>query len=327
MGNSLNPFKKQSPSIAYQPLLIPLISENENLRVFSFKELNKATKKFKQERVVEADNGSVQRFYKGYINETTFAPSRTKTVSVVEYYQYHSPTLKEWMEEVKSIGQISHPNLVKLLGYSCEENEKRFLVFEYMQKGSLDRHIFGKEEVLPWEIRVKIAIGTAQGIEFLHSVRNSLLHVELRLHNIMLDEQYNAKLLHLVSNQQRLEKENRTILGGFEYFAPEYAISGHRGTNTDVYTFGVILLELFSGLKALDTKRNRDKQKLAVWAESFLSGNYNIREIIDPRLGCDYPVNAATQMCRLIKRCIEQDRRKRPSMQQVYVALKEICRD
>ncbi|VVB14117.1 unnamed protein product [Arabis nemorensis] len=304
MGNCVKYFKQQSSSFAYQPLLIPPISveaENENLRVFSLKELKKATKKFKQERVVIEDNDSVRTFYKGYINETTFAPSRTETgiaVSVMRYLQYRSPTLKEWMEEVESLGQISHPNLVKLLGYSCEDDESRFFVFEYMHKGSLDRHIFGKEEeVLPWEVQVKIAIGTAQALAFLHSVKNSLLHLELRMHNIMLDE------------------ENRRLLGGFEYFPPEYASIGHCGTVTDVYTYGVILLELLTGLKALDNERNNDKRKLSVWTESFLSDVYKIGEIIDPRLGNDYPVNAATQMGELIKRCIEQDRRKRPLMQ------------
>lgn len=150
---------------------------NESMRAFSYKELKKATKNFRQDRVVIGDGGSVRTFYKGYINETTFAPSRTETeiaVSVFECPKDSSQALQEWMvskicliftlkqffyiwlikylmgkrnyefqEKVKSQGEISHPNLVKHLGYSCEDNKSFFLVFEYLHQGSLDRHIFG----------------------------------------------------------------------------------------------------------------------------------------------------------------------------------------
>ncbi|EFH49768.1 hypothetical protein ARALYDRAFT_487973 [Arabidopsis lyrata subsp. lyrata] len=206
MGNSLKHLKQQLPSLAPKPLLIPPIfsvePENENLRVFRFADLKKATKKFRQDRVVECEDGSVRKFYKGYIDETTFAPSRRTgtgiAVSVMECDS--SRSLQDWMAVVRSLGHISHQNLVNFLGYCCEDNKPLLLVFEYSHKGSLDRHIFGKEEALQWEIRVKIAIGTAQGLAFLHSIKDSPLNRELRMHNIMLDEvQYNAKLFYLES--------------------------------------------------------------------------------------------------------------------------------
>ncbi|KAL1202241.1 Inactive serine/threonine-protein kinase BKN2 [Cardamine amara subsp. amara] len=337
MGNCLKPLKKQPPSISPKPLIIPPISvepENTNLRVFSFAELNKATKKFRQYMVINGNNGSLRTFYKGFINDTTFAPSRNETgiaVSVMECLQLNSQDLQEWKEEVKSLGQISHPNLVKLLGYCCEDF-KSLLVFEYLHKGSLDYHIFGKEEeeeeeALPWEIRVKIAIGAAQGLAFLHSVKNSSLYRELRMNNIILDEQYNAKLFYLGSNKLSLldESISTRFMGRTEYVPPEYVISGHLGTKSDVYTFGVILLELLTGLKALDREKNQKKQSLHASTKPFLSDQSKIREIIDPRLGIDYPINAVTEMGKLIKRCIKLDTRKRPSMQQVLDGLNDIA--
>ncbi|KAG7550301.1 Protein kinase-like domain superfamily [Arabidopsis thaliana x Arabidopsis arenosa] len=329
MGNCLKPLKPSSASP--KPLINPPISgelENEYLREFSFAKLSKATKKFRQFRMITDDNGCILTFYQGYINETTFAPSRTGiAVSVLECYQDNSQTLQDWKEEVKSLGRISHPNLVKLLGYCCEDN-KSFLVFEYLHKGSLDRHIFGKEEeALPWETRVKIAIGAAQSIAFLHSVKNSALYRELRMYNILLDENYNTKLFYLGSKKLCLLEESVTtaFIGRTVYLAPEYAISGHLGTKSDVYTFGVILFEILTGLKASDGKKNENMQSLHVWTKPFLSDQCKIREIIDPRLGNDYPVNAATQMGKLIKRCIKLDTRKRPSMQQVFDGLNDIA--
>ncbi|CAF1889847.1 hypothetical protein Bca4012_048401 [Brassica carinata] len=145
MGNGLNHLRQQDPSFLYDLLSSPVL---ENLSLFSAKELKKATKRFRKDRVVTSHDGSVQTFYKGYINDTTSATSRTKTkvaVSVMECLQ-HSPRPKHvWKiskEEADSLGEIHHPKLVKLLGY-CYEDTKSLLVFEYSHKGSLHDHIFG----------------------------------------------------------------------------------------------------------------------------------------------------------------------------------------
>ncbi|KAG7554909.1 Serine-threonine/tyrosine-protein kinase catalytic domain [Arabidopsis suecica] len=330
MGNIVKPFKQQPSSFAYQPLTVPLISEvgaqNENLRVFSFKEWMKATKKYRQDRVELCDNPYIRfrTFYKGYIDNTTFAPSRTKTgtpVSVVEYLHKSSQALQEWVEEVKSLERFSHPNLVKILGYCCEDN-KSLLVLEDLHQGSLDHHIFGKEEGLPWAIRVKIAIGTAQGLAFFHSIMNTPLHLELRLHNIMLNEQYNAKLFYLESNKRNCLEEG-TFVALLIYMPPECAMSARLGIEADVYTFGVILLEILAGSKA--RSRNMENQSSYDWTGSFLPDNYKIEEIIDPRLGSDYPVDAATKMFTLIQSCTKRDKKNRPLMQQVLDVLNNIA--
>ncbi|XP_013624290.1 PREDICTED: putative inactive serine/threonine-protein kinase At5g11400 [Brassica oleracea var. oleracea] len=188
LENSLKSFKRQPHSVAYKRPIS--VSENDNLKVFSFTELKKATKNFRECRVVDGDDRSSRKFYKGYIDE--YVPSRTVTgitVSVLDVGSSFPLQDREISkEQVQSLGQIIHPNVVKFLGYCCEDDKIHFLVFEYFHKGSLDRHIYGKEEEpLPWEIRVKIAIGVARGVEFIHFIKNKPLFRKLRMYNIMHD--------------------------------------------------------------------------------------------------------------------------------------------
>ncbi|CAH8322096.1 unnamed protein product [Eruca vesicaria subsp. sativa] len=322
MGNGLKPLRQQHPSFLYEPLLsTPFLeeAENEKLRVFSAKELKKATESFIKDRVVTSHDGSVQTFYKGYINDTTCALSRTKTkvpISVMECLQDRPRGQHVWKinkEEAESLGEIHHPNLVKLLGY-CYEDSKSLLVFEYSHKGSLEDHIFGKEEALTWETRVKIAIGVAQAVAFLHSIKKIPLIHELHMHNIMLDEQYNAKLLYLDSKELLIEDVREFV--ATTYLPLEYTMTGHAGVKTDVFAYGVILLELFTGSKG----GLKCQETLDIRTRSF-------EERIDPRLESDYPMHAAKKMGRLIQICTKGNWKERPLMQHVldvlnYVACK-----
>ncbi|RID72044.1 hypothetical protein BRARA_C03952 [Brassica rapa] len=278
MGNSLKSFKRQPHSVAYKhpisvsgtymffkcTLLVHHVNlhekfeaESDNLKVFSFTELKKATKNFIECRVVDGDNRSSRKFYKGYIDE--YVPSRSGTGITVYVLD----------EQVQSIGQIIHPNVVKLLGYCCENDKIHFLVFEYFHKGSLDRHIYGKEEEpLPWEIRVKIAIGVARGVEFIHFIKNKPV---------------------FENSECRLDLKS------------------------DVFTLGVILLDLVIGSK--DTIRKERRKSIATTRPSLLCDAQKIREIINPRLRNDYPVNAVKEMGILIQRCTKWDKNERPLMQ------------
>ncbi|CAH2073059.1 unnamed protein product [Thlaspi arvense] len=180
----------------------------------------------------------------------------------------------------------------------------------FLYEPLINPHIL-EAAALPWGTRVKIAIGTAQALAFLHSIKSGPLHRDLRMHNIMLDEQYNAKLFYLESNQQLVE--DKIYRGEAIYLPPEYLETGQLAMN-DVYTFGVILLELLTGSK--DIAKCVNRQTLDDWTRPFFIG-----EIIDPRLGNDYPVNAAIQLCTLIRSCTTYDKKRRPVMQQVLDVL------
>ncbi|KAJ4911899.1 Protein kinase superfamily protein [Raphanus sativus] len=169
-----------------------------------------------------------------------------------------------------------------------------------------------EEETLPWKTRVKIAIGIAQAIVFLHSINKIPLHHELDMHNIMLDEQYSSKWLYLDSKNKLIGDKGRIV--ATTYLPLEYAMNGHAGVKTDVFTYGVILLELFTGSKGGEICLN----SLDIRTRSF-------GETIDHRLESDYPTHAAAKMGRLIRRCTKRNWTERPSMQHVLDVLNYIA--
>uniref|UniRef100_A0A0D3EG81 Protein kinase domain-containing protein n=1 Tax=Brassica oleracea var. oleracea TaxID=109376 RepID=A0A0D3EG81_BRAOL len=197
-----------------------------------------------------------------------------------------------------------------------------------------------EKELLSWATRVKIAIGTAQGLAFIHSINNSSVYFELRMHNIMLDEklipkfgshkEYNAKLFYIETNKKCLE--NQWTLGrGLKYMSTECIMSGWFEMDTDVFAFGVILLELFTGSKDGDllthliASKEEARKLKNKGLDVIRTRPFSFTEIIDPRLEKDYPVNAAMQMSALIQRCTE-DKHTRPSMQQVLDVLNHIAK-
>ncbi|KAF4365365.1 hypothetical protein F8388_012515, partial [Cannabis sativa] len=159
-----------------------------NLKLFTLAELKKATRDFRPDTVL--GEGGFGRVFKGWLDEKTYAPSKVGVgiaVAVKKSNPDSSQGLREWQAEVKFLGKFSHPNLVKLLGYCWEENQF-LLVYEYMQKGSLENHLFRKgAEPLPWSTRLHIAIGAARGLAFLHNSEKSVIYRDFKTSNILLD--------------------------------------------------------------------------------------------------------------------------------------------
>ncbi|KAG0489483.1 hypothetical protein HPP92_006346 [Vanilla planifolia] len=190
------------------------ILQSSNVRRFTLNELKSATRNFRPDSVL--GEGGFGAVFKGWIDEQTFAPAKPGTGMVIavkrlnhEGFQGH----KEWLAEVNYLGQLSHPNLVKLVGY-CLEDEDRLLVYEFMTRGSLENQLFRRSsyfQPIPWNLRIKVALGAAKGLAFLHSTEA---------------KNYNAKL-----SDFGLAKDGPTgdrshvstrIMGTFGYAAPEY---------------------------------------------------------------------------------------------------------
>ncbi|CAL5418579.1 unnamed protein product [Camellia sinensis] len=204
--------------------------------------------------------------------------------------------------DVKALGKFSHPNLVKLLGY-CWENGQFLLVYEYMQKGSLENHLFRKGLApLPWETRLNIAKGEAQGHAFLHTTEKQVIYRDFKASKILLDGDFNAKLSDC----------------GL-YFA-----TGHLYVKSNVYSFGVVLLELLTGLRVIDMNRSNSAHNLIEWARPFLPDKRKLNKIMDPRLENHYPSKAAFQAAKLILQCPESNPKNRPSMKEVLEALQQV---
>ncbi|KAJ6758943.1 KINASE CX32 putative-RELATED [Salix koriyanagi] len=197
--------------------------------------------------------------------------------------------LKEWKAELYFSAKLSHPNLVKILGY-CSECGDHMLVYELMRKGSLNYHLFGKRSAPPlsWDIRLKIAIDSARGLAYLHTLEEPIIYRDFKSSNILLDEFYNAKLsdFGLSFWGPLIDSEVSTrIAGTIGYIDPEYLATGHLHVKSDVYGFGVVVLELLTGLRAIDMKRPSGKQILADWAKPYLKNRSKLKKIMDSPIG------------------------------------------
>ncbi|KAI3797064.1 hypothetical protein L1987_39754 [Smallanthus sonchifolius] len=300
-----------------------------NLRCYTYSELRSATRNFRPDTVL--GEGGFGRVFKGWVDGETYAPSKVGIgipVAVKKSNPDSPQGLKEWQAEVKFLGKFSHPNLVKLVGY-CWEDREFLLVYEYMQKGSLENHLFKKgAEPLSWSTRMKIATGAAQGLDFLHTTEKTVIYRDFKSANILLDSDLNAKLsdfgLAKLGPANGESHVSTGVVGTYGYAAPEYIATGHLYVRSDVYGFGVVLLEMITGLRVLDTNRPSSEHNLVDWARSSLADKRKLRKIIDPRLENDYPSKGTVKAAELILSCLESDPKNRPSMEEVLVRLQEI---
>ncbi|PWZ23429.1 putative serine/threonine-protein kinase PIX13 [Zea mays] len=320
------------------------ILEAPNLRTFTFMELKTATKNFRLDSVL--GEGGFGTVYKGWVDEKTMTPTRNGTGMVVAVKKLNSESMQgyeEWQmltsianlhcsiylqSEINFLGRLSHPNLVKLLGY-CWEDRELLLVYEFMAKGSLENHLFRRGcAPLSWELRLKIAIGAARGLAFLHASEKQVIYRDFKASNILLDANYNAKLsdFGLAKLGPTGSKSHITtrVMGTYGYAAPEYVATGHLYVKSDVYGFGVVMLEMLSGQRALDPNRPNGQLSLADWAKPFLADRRRLARLMDPRFEGQYNSKQAFQAAQLTLNCLAGEPRSRPSMKEVVETLEQI---
>ncbi|CAL0313242.1 unnamed protein product [Lupinus luteus] len=307
------------------------IVERPNLRVFSFVELKLATKGFRSDTLL--GEGGFGKVYKGWLDERTLNPVKSGTgmvVAIKKLNQESTQGFQEWQSEVNFLGRLSHPNLVKLLGY-CWDDDELLLVYEFLPKGSLENHLFRRNpniEPLSWNTRIKIATGAARGLAFLHSSEKQIIYRDFKASNILLDGNYNAKLsdfgLAKLGPSAGESHVTTRIMGTYGYAAPEYVATGHLYVKSDVYGFGVVLLEMLTGMRALDTKRPTGQQNLVEWVKPNLYNKKKLKSIMDARIESQYSFKAALQAAQLTLKCLEHDPKNRPSMKDVVESLEAI---
>nr|XP_043632917.1 probable serine/threonine-protein kinase PBL16 isoform X2 [Erigeron canadensis] len=297
------------------------------LIVFTFDELRKITGNFRQDHML--GGGGFGSVYKGFLYDDDMkervppVPVAVKVHDGDNSYQGH----REWLAEVIFLGQLSHPNLVKLIGYCCE-NEHRVLIYEYMARGSVENNLFSRVLLpLPWSIRMKIAFGAAKGLAFLHDAEKPVIYRDFKTSNILLDPDYNAKLsdFGLAKDGPVGDKSHVStrIMGTYGYAAPEYIMTGHLTPRSDVYSYGIVLLELLTGRKSLDKSRPPREQNLADWALPLLKEKKKLLDIADPRLG-DYPVKGFHKAAMLAYHCLNRNPKARPLMRDIVDTLEPL---
>ncbi|KAA8549705.1 hypothetical protein F0562_001277 [Nyssa sinensis] len=297
------------------------------LIVFTFNELKIITGNFRPDHML--GGGGFGSVYKGFIDEDLREGLQPIPVAVKVHdgdnsYQGH----REWLAEVIFLGQLSHPNLVKLVGYCCED-EHRVLIYEYMARGSVENNLFSRVLLpLPWSIRMKIAFGAAKGLAFLHEAEKPVIYRDFKTSNILLDLDYNAKLsdFGLAKDGPVGDKSHVStrIMGTYGYAAPEYIMTGHLTPRSDVYSYGVVLLELLTGRKSLDKSRPAREQNLTDWALPLLKEKKKFLNIVDPRLEGDYPIKEVHRAAMLAYHCLNRNPKARPLMRDIVDSLEPL---
>ncbi|KAF5476036.1 hypothetical protein F2P56_007782 [Juglans regia] len=302
-----------------------------NLKNFVFRELKMATKNFRPDSVLgEGGFGSV---FKGWIDENTLKATKPGTGIMIAVKRLNQQGLQghnEWLAEINYLGQLHHPNLVKLIGY-CIEDEHRLLIYEFMPKGSMESHLFGRAshfQPLSWHVRMKVALGAAKGLAFLHNIESKVIYRDFKTSNILLDSDYNAKLSDFglardgpIGNKSHVSSR---VLGTHGYAAPEYLATGHLTFKTDVYSFGVVLLEMLSGQRSIDKNRPSGQHNLVEWAKPYLASKRKIFRVLDNRLEGQYSPDQAQKAANLALQCLAMEPRNRPIMNDVVKALEEL---
>ncbi|KAH1265697.1 putative serine/threonine-protein kinase PBL9 [Glycine max] len=323
--------RNSSASIPMTPRSEGEILQFSNLKSYSYNELKMATKNFCPDSVLgEGGFGSV---FKGWIDEHSLAVTRPGTGMVIAVKKLNQDSFqghKEWLAEINYLGQLQNPNLVKLIGY-CLEDQHRLLVYEYMPKGSVENHLFRRGshfQQLSWTLRLKISLGAARGLAFLHSTETKVIYRDFKTSNILLDTNYNAKLsdFGLARDGPTGDKSHVStrVMGTHGYAAPEYLATGHLTAKSDVYSFGVVLLEMLSGRRAIDKNRPSGEQCLVEWAKPYLSNKRRVFRVMDSRLEGQYSLTQAQRAATLAFQCLSVEPKYRPNMDEVVKALEQL---
>ncbi|WOL11175.1 putative serine/threonine-protein kinase [Canna indica] len=297
-------------SVDQAPASVPEVSHLGWGHWYTLRELEVATGMFSDDNVI--GQGGYGIVYHGILEDGT-------QIAVKNLLNNKGQAEKEFKVEVEAIGRVRHKNLVRLLGY-CAEGEHRMLVYEYVDNGNLAQWLHGDvgpSSPLTWDARMNIIIGTAKGLLYLHEgLEPKVVHRDIKSSNILLDKQWIAKVSDF--GLAKLLGSGRTyvttrVMGTFGYVAPEYASTGMLNESSDVYSFGILIMEVISGRSPVDYSRPPGEVNLVDWLKTMVS-NRKSEGVLDPKIP-DKPSSRALKRTLLVAlRCVDPDSRKRPKM-------------
>ncbi|KAF7810886.1 putative receptor-like serine/threonine-protein kinase [Senna tora] len=282
-------------------------------RWYSLEELTRATRGFADENVI--GEGGYGIVYRGVLQDGS-------VVAVKNLLNNKGQAEKEFKVEVEAIGKAKHKNLVGLVGY-CADGAQRMLVYEYVDNGNLEQWLHGEVgpvSPLTWDIRMKIAIGTAKGLAYLHEgLEPKVVHRDVKSSNILLDKRWNAKvsdfgLAKLLGSEKSYVSTR--VMGTFGYVSPEYASTGMLNEGSDVYSFGILLMEIITGRSPIDYSRPPAEMNLVDWFKGMVASRRG-DELVDPLIEIQPNPRSLKRALLVCLRCIDMDVSKRPKMGQI----------
>uniref|UniRef100_A0A0D9UZ86 non-specific serine/threonine protein kinase n=1 Tax=Leersia perrieri TaxID=77586 RepID=A0A0D9UZ86_9ORYZ len=287
--------------------------------IFTLRELADATKNFSKECLL--GRGGFGCVYKAHLNDRQVVAVKQLDLNGLQGNQ-------EFLVEVLMLSLLHHPNLVELYGY-CVDGDQRLLIYEYMPLGSLEDRLHDlqpNQEPLDWTTRMKIAADAAAGLEYLHDgAIPAVIYRDIKPSNILLGEGYHAKLsdFGLAKLGPVGDKTHVTtrVMGTHGYCAPEYLSTGKLTIKSDIYSFGVVFLELITGRRALDSNRPPEEQDLVAWARPLFKDQRKFPKMADPLLQGRFPKRGLYQALAIAAMCLQEKAKNRPFIREVAAAL------
>ncbi|GBG76924.1 hypothetical protein CBR_g23138 [Chara braunii] len=290
---------------------------------FTLQELRKATEDFDHTRVI--GTGGFGNVYKGVLEDGD-------VVAIKRSSPESKQGMTEFQTEIITLSKLRHRHLVSLVGY-CDDEGEMILVYEYMALGTLRGHLYGKTcgteySPLSWRKRLEICIGSARGLDYLHSgVQEMVIHRDVKSTNILLDDKYVAKVADFGLSKSGPSGFNEThvstaVKGSFGYLDPAYFKSQQLTEKSDVYSFGVVLLEVVTARAPISQNLPKEQVNLADWAVPYLLAG-KVEQIVDPKLVNTYGTASLYKVAEVALHCLGEDRDTRPSMTDVRRGLEE----
>jgi len=284
---------------------------------FCYNKLVSATNNFEETQKI--GQGGFGGVYKGYLKDID------SNVAIKRISRESKQGIKEYATEVKIISQLRHRNLVQLIGW-CHMKKDFLLIYEFMQNGSLDSHLYRGKSILTWQVRYNIVMDLASALLYLHEEwEQCVIHRDIKSSNIMLDDSFNAKLgdfgLARLVDHEKGSQSTTIIAGTMGYIAPEYFTTGKATKESDIYSFGIVSLELASGRKPIDRKAKEGQVAIFDWVwELYKLGR--LVEVVDTKLGDVFDEEQMERLVVIGLWCANPNYSFRPSVRQVIQVLK-----
>ncbi|GJX67297.1 probable receptor-like protein kinase isoform X1 [Tanacetum coccineum] len=294
-------------------------------RQFTIAEIQSATNNFDDKFVI--GQGGFGKVYRGKIS----IEESSNFVAIKRLDSMSNQGAAEFKAEIEMLSKLRHCNLVSLIGY-CDDNREMILVYVYMPRGTLYDHLHKVTDTpLSWIQRLKIAIGAARGLDYLHTgfgTQHGVIHRDVKSSNILLDENWAAMISDFGLSKigpidQASNNISVSVKGTFGYLDPEYFYTRKLTRKTDVYAFGVLLFELLSGMLAVDERLGEEHCSLARWAQKCVKER-KFDQIVDSTITGTIASKCLRGFAEIANRCLIRDFEKRPSMTQVVAKLQDL---
>lgn len=307
-----------------EPMPLPPPKDMSSLRSFTYEELSSACNNFSQECCFY--EGQASLVYKASIKDEI--SGQMIDVAITRFLAA-SQTLKEFINDVNTIALLQHQNLCKLIGYHARENAcERMLIYEMLPHGSLDQLLYGRANGLPidWCTRMRIALGAAQGLAYLHEEGPfQAMYSDFKAANIQIDKDFSARLTDygFASYSQEIDAISNSSTA-MAYLAPETLSRGLLTPKSNVWSFGIVLLELLTGRQNLGTSYQKEERNLVKWTKFYLTDECRLSMIMDPKLKGRFSGKAAKIVADLALRCLQKEPCERPTMRVAVEVLKSV---